>query len=122
MIAVAAIDKAGNLAGFSNYGKGTVDLGAPGVEIWSTVADGDTSYAAYSGTSMATPHVTGAVALYAAVNPTATGGQIRTAILNAAKTRYTPSLDRKTVTNGRLDISCLKDLNATTLTTLGICK
>ena len=120
VIAVAAIDKAGNLASFSSYGRNTVDLGAPGVEIWSTVADGDASYAPYSGTSMATPHVTGAAALYAAANgltcsaggvganAQTCGSQIRTAVLNAAKTRYTPSLNRKTVTNGRLDISCLQ--------------
>ena len=113
VIAVAAIDKAGNLAGFSSYGRSTVDLGAPGVDIWSTVADWDAAYAPYSGTSMATPHVTGAAALYASVNPGATGGQIRTALLNTAKTRYTPSLYRKTVTNGRLDISCLQHPDST---------
>jgi subtilisin family serine protease len=105
VIAVAAIDQNGNRAGFSNYGRSTVDLGAPGVGIWSTVPGG---YAQLSGTSMATPHVTGAAALYAAANPTAKGPQIRTALLNAATKRSTPALNGKTATNGRLDISCLQ--------------
>ena len=130
VIAVAAIDKAGNLAGFSSYGRSTVDLGAPGVDIWSTVADWDAAYAPYSGTSMATPHVTGAAALYAAANgltcsaggvganAQTCGSQIRTALLNAAKTRYTPSLYRKTVTNGRLDISCMKAPSGA----MGVCR
>lgn len=52
---------------------------------------------------MATPHVTGACALYASVNPGATAEQIRTAILNAATP--TSSLIGKTVTGGRLNVS-----------------
>jgi len=105
VIAVAAIDSTGRRASFSNYGATTVDLGAPGVGIWSAVPGG---YAPMSGTSMATPHVTGAAALYAAVNPTAKGAQIRKALLDTATRRATPSLTRKTVTGGRLDISCLQ--------------
>ena len=105
VICVAALAADGTIPWWTNYGSATVDLGAPGVGIWSTVPGG---YAEYSGTSMATPHVTGAAALYASVNPSATGAQIRTALLNTAKTRPTPSLSQKTVTNGRLDISCLQ--------------
>src|SRR5438132_4193995 len=79
VIAVAAIDSGGNLAPFSNYGATTVHLGAPGVSILSTLPL--STYGYMSGTSMATPHVTGAAALYASTHPTATAAQIRSAIL-----------------------------------------
>jgi subtilisin family serine protease len=99
VIAVAAIDRTGALASFSQYGAKTVDLGAPGVGVWSTTAPG--IYSSYNGTSMATPHVTGAVALYASVHPGASAATIKNAILLSAVP--TPSLNRKTVTGGRLD-------------------
>jgi subtilisin family serine protease len=99
VIAVAAIDKTGGLASFSQYGATSVDIGAPGVGIFSTTAS-DT-YSSYNGTSMATPHVTGAVALYASAHAGASVAQIRNAILSSAVP--TPSLNGKTVTGGRLD-------------------
>jgi subtilisin family serine protease len=82
IIAVAATDSSNRLASFSNYGATTVDVAAPGVGIYSTVPN--SGYASYSGTSMATPHVTGTVALLAAANPGATATQIRAAILGTA--------------------------------------
>lgn len=106
IISVAAIDKSGNLASWSNYGSTSVDLGAPGVSIWSTVPNkkNQSAYSSYSGTSMATPHVTGAAALYSATNPGATAAAIKGAILSSAVS--TSSLSGKTVTGGRLNICC----------------
>jgi subtilisin family serine protease len=108
VIAVAAIASNGTLASFSQYGATTVDIGAPGVAIWSTVPKSSkgkvvASYASYNGTSMATPHVTGAAALYKSLNPSATAAQIKAAILNAAIP--TASLSGKTFTGGRLNVS-----------------
>jgi len=79
VIAVAATARDNSLAGFSNQGGVNVDLAAPGVGILSTVPGN--AYATYSGTSMAAPHVTGAVALLAAAYPSASAAQIRSAIL-----------------------------------------
>jgi len=74
--------------------------------VYSTVPSRNgrsSSYASYSGTSMATPHVSGAVALYAATHPAATAAQIKAAILGSAIP--TASLSGKCVTGGRLDAS-----------------
>jgi subtilisin family serine protease len=101
VIAVAAIDKTGALASFSQYGKTTVDLGAPGVAINSTTAFN--VYSSYSGTSMATPHVTGGAALYASSHPGSSAATIKSAILSSAVP--TASLTGKTVTGGRLNVS-----------------
>ena len=91
------------MASFSNYGATTVDIGAPGVGINSTLPNN--SYGSYSGTSMATPHVTGAAALYASTHPGATAAQIKSAILSTATP--TTSLTGKTVTGGRLNVGAL---------------
>jgi subtilisin family serine protease len=101
VIAVAAITSNGAKASFSNYGSTTVDIGAPGVSVYSTTAFN--GYSSYSGTSMATPHVTGAAALYAATYPGASAETIRDAILNSAIP--TTSLANKTVTGRRLNVS-----------------
>jgi len=100
VISVAAIDNTGARASWSNYGAVGVDLGAPGVGIYSTLPG--SKYGSYSGTSMATPHVTGAVALYAAANPAAGAATIGTALLDAAV--LTSSLSGVAVTGGRLDV------------------
>jgi subtilisin family serine protease len=101
VIAVAALTSTGGLASYSNYGATTVDIAAPGSAIVSTLP-GNT-YGSYSGTSMATPHVTGAVALYAAAYPNATAAQARQAILGTA--RPTASVSGLTATGGRLDVA-----------------
>jgi subtilisin family serine protease len=108
IIAVASITSSGALSSFSNYGASSVDLGAPGSGIWSTVPvrsgkNVTPGYASYSGTSMATPHVTGAAALYAASNPGASAAQVKAAIL--AQGLATPSLNGKTSSGKRLNAS-----------------
>lgn len=100
VIAVASITSSGALSSFSNFGQTSVDLGAPGSAIWSTVPTG--SYNSYSGTSMATPHVSGAAALLKSIVPSATAAQIKEALLRG--TIATPSLSGRTVSGGRLDV------------------
>lgn len=99
VISVAAIDNKGQLASFSNYGKTKVHIAAPGVNIYSTILKG---YDSWSGTSMATPHVSGAAVLMASQYPTMTGVQIKEAILNAAKPNK--FVRNKVSTNGNLDV------------------
>ncbi|KUJ79146.1 hypothetical protein AVO45_19100 [Ruegeria marisrubri] len=103
VIAVAAIDSAGNLSSFSSYGATSVDIAAPGTAIWSAQAGG--GYVLKDGTSMATPHVTGAVVLYAAYAPDASAAEIKAALLGSAA--YTSSLDGYVLTDGRLDVAAM---------------
>ena len=70
-------------ASFSNYGS-CVDLFAPGVGITSSTITGDNTYASWSGTSMATPHVAGVAALYLSANRSATPAQVEAAIKGGA--------------------------------------
>lgn len=67
VVSVAAIDSQGNLASFSNYGANTVDIAAPGVGILSTAHTAP--YARFSGTSMAAPHVAGALGMIMEAEP-----------------------------------------------------
>ena len=102
LICVAATDQSDNLASFSNYGSIYVHLGAPGVNILSTIGGG--GYAYYSGTSMATPHVTGAAALILSApgQGSLTVAQLKNVILNNVDS--VSSLAGKTVTGGRLNV------------------
>lgn len=105
IIAVASITSSGSKSGFSNYGATSVDIGAPGSGIYSTLPgrNNSSTYGSYSGTSMATPHVTGAVALYAASNPTANAATIKNAVMGSAIA--TPSLSGRCLSGGRLNVS-----------------
>ena len=100
MISVAATDRNDKLASFSNYGRNTVDIAAPGVSIYSTLPGG--RYGSYSGTSMAAPHVTGAIALVWDAHPTWTYQQVLEAVLNT--TDSVASLSGK-VAHGRLNVA-----------------
>jgi hypothetical protein len=79
ILCVAATTRGDERAGFSNYGRRTVHIGAPGAEILSTALNG--TYASLNGTSMATPHVTGTAALLKAADPSRDWRAIRNLIL-----------------------------------------
>jgi subtilisin family serine protease len=100
IICVAATDQSDNLASFSNFGAKTVHLGAPGVDILSTLPGA--SYGNLSGTSMATPHVAGAAALLKGAHPTWKAADLKQQILSTVDPLS--SLQGKTTTGGRLDL------------------
>jgi alpha-tubulin suppressor-like RCC1 family protein len=99
IIAVGANDHNGKKADFSCYGKNSVDLFAPGVNIYSTVPGN--KYASYQGTSMATPQVAGAYALVQSLNLDWTCKQIKEALMSSTDTES--SLKDRCVTGGRLN-------------------
>jgi subtilisin family serine protease len=99
IISVAALDKTDALASFSCYGATTVDIGAPGVSILSTTPNN--TYSTYSGTSMATPHVSGVAGLVLSQNLNLSDEQVKNRILSGAV--QIPALTGKCVTGGRLN-------------------
>lgn len=107
VIAVAATDNRDALASFSCFGRTSVDLGAPGVNTYSTSPGG--GYRTLSGTSMATPHVSGVAGLVWTSNPGLSPAQVKAAILSS--TDPDPALNGRTVTGGRLNAR--KALDAT---------
>ena len=98
VIAVAATDRADSLAAFSNIGSHTVHLAAPGVDILSTTPNN--TYSLESGTSMATPHVTGVAALLKAQNPTLDWRAIKNLLLAGGDSLLALS---QTITGKRLN-------------------
>jgi len=99
VISVAATDKFDRLAFFSSYGAASVHVGAPGAEILSTTTNN--TYASFSGTSMATPHVTGLAALLKAQNPARDWRAIKNLILAGGKRNS--FLNSRTLTGRRLN-------------------
>ncbi|MDD1718823.1 MAG: S8 family serine peptidase [Methanoregulaceae archaeon] len=108
VIAVAATDNHDRLAGFSNFGKASVDIAAPGDMILGTYPG--SQYLYMSGTSMAVPHVTGLAALIHSRNPGLTARAIKSAILK--NVRKKSDLQGKVLTGGRID--ALRTLRAVT--------
>jgi len=101
IISVAATNSNDALSGFSNYGVASVDLAAPGSNIYSTILG--KAYAYKSGTSMATSHVTGAAALVWEQNLSANYSVIKNLIMNTVDPL--PSLSGYTVSGGRLNVN-----------------
>ena len=102
VVSVAATASDDTLASFSNYGATSVHLAAPGVNILSTYVATDSFYYTDSGTSLAAPYVSGALALMLAEYPGETHQQIINRVLSA--TDPLPSLAGKCVTGGRLNL------------------
>jgi len=100
IIAVAATDNKDQIATFSNYGYKTVHVAAPGVKIYSTVMGG--GYDTYSGTSMATPHVSGVAALILSQNPGMTYGELKKRIITTSD--RVPGLKKMVAARGRVNV------------------
>jgi len=101
IIAVAASDQDDKLASFSNYGKKSVDVSAPGTNILSTYPDDQ--YAYLNGTSMATPNVAGSVALIASLYPDSTVDERKAMILDNVDKK--DDFTDKVLTDGRVNIN-----------------
>ncbi|MCG7546392.1 S8 family serine peptidase [Pseudoalteromonas sp. Of7M-16] len=99
VLAVASTTHTDSMSSFSQWGLTSVDLGAPGSNVLSTVPGG--GYSSFSGTSMATPHVAGAAALALAVNPSLTTLELKNLLMESGKP--IAALDGKTVSGKRLD-------------------
>jgi thermitase len=111
IVTVAALDSSDRLANFSNFGATKVHIGAPGVKVFSTtpangysdtIIDKFGMKATWDGTSMATPHVAGAAALYWSAHPQANFKDVKNALLRSIK--RIPSLTGKVSTEGKLDV------------------
>ncbi|MES2964451.1 MAG: S8 family peptidase [Bdellovibrionota bacterium] len=114
IISVAAIDVDDKFGSFSNWGRRTVDIAAPGVKVFSTTVGGKYSdmvidlfgiQASWDGTSMACPHVAGAAAAYWSKHPTATWKDVKKAILDSAAPIAVAK--GKLVTEGKLNFEAL---------------
>lgn len=101
VVSVAAMTSMDELASFSCYGKASVDIAAPGVGINSTLPGG--TYGSYSGTSMATPHVVGALSLVMDANPGMTGADAVKKLLSSVDSLTI--LKDKVATGGRLNVA-----------------
>lgn len=94
-------------AGFSNYQPTMLDVFAPGVSVYSSVADSDTSFDSWDGTSMATPHVTGAWTLLRQKYPTKTVPQLLSALQAAGHAVTLKAGDQSGGNVRRIDLSTL---------------
>lgn len=99
IISVAATDNQDHLGNFSNFGKTTVHVAAPGVKIYSTFKDG--GYKVLSGTSMAAPHVSGVVALLLSASPDLNYTEIKKRLIETSDP--IPGLRSRVIAEGRVN-------------------
>lgn len=99
VVSVAAVSSTGALATFSSYGKKKVHLAAPGVNVLSTVPNN--KYAQFSGTSMATPHVSGVAALVWGNEPELTAVQLKERLVKTVSPLA--SVKAKTISGGMVN-------------------
>ncbi|MGW5345243.1 S8 family peptidase [Streptomyces sp. NPDC004050] len=117
VVTVAANGDGVTKASFSNFGRGIIDVSAPGGNVYSTVPGG--KYSTMSGTSMASPHVTGVAALIASTNPGITPAQIREKLATQANDIACPADGRCTGTTanngffGEGQVDALKAVGST---------
>jgi subtilisin family serine protease len=101
IVAVAATTHTDERASFSQWGATKVDVAAPGKDIYSTINGG--GYASYSGTSMATPHVSGGAALIKSEYPNATNAEIKDRLIFGSD--RIPALNDISVSDGRVNFA-----------------
>ncbi len=103
-IAVAAVTKSNVMADFSSSGPAALSLrmkpevSAPGASILSSVPEGEGTWASFSGTSMASPHVAGAVALLLQQHPDWTVDQVTSALIQTGRPVLDPETDGESLT------------------------
>ena len=106
VMSIASTDRNDNMSSFSQWGLTSVDMGAPGSAILSTTP-GNT-YSTYSGTSMATPQMTGAAALVWSINPDLTPLEMKQLLMDSGDANA--ALTGKTVAGTRLNVANALDL------------
>lgn len=103
IVAVAATDHNDRKASFSQWGATSVDVAAPGVNIWSTVPISKGNYGNKSGTSMATPHVSGGAGLIMSAYPDASNAEIKARLIHGSD--KVDALKGISVSNGRVNFA-----------------
>ena len=105
IVAVASTTESDTLSFFSSYGKYSVDIAAPGSSIWSTYVGGNNSYTYLNGTSMATPHISGALALAMAHFPEESSDDVIARLYDSVD--RVPALNNKVGSGGRVNLNSL---------------
>ena len=93
VVTVASTTQAGGMSSFSNFGQGVIDVAAPGSNTLSTWIGA--SYLSLSGTSMASPHVAGVLALLKSTHPTATPAELVRLLRAQADDKACPAGDQR---------------------------